>query len=188
MGKAKRGLTMKQEKFKQAYLDCLNGSEAYRRAYNQDATDTVASVCAAKLLANASIQDAIEESRKYTSGKHNITRERVIKTLAALAFPDKRVLYDEFGSLRNINELTLEQASIIEGMETVEMIDRDGMKTGDVRKVKLSSQKGAIDSLSKLLGFNEPEKIKSEVTNNFPNGVLQVVVVAAPESAKDKEL
>lgn len=186
MEKKKRALTMKQEMFVQAYCDLLNATRAYMKVYG--VSEDVAGTAAARLLGNVRIQERIEELRKYTSGKHNITRERIIKRLAALAFPDTRSLYDEGGRLKQMHELTEEQAAVIEGLETLEETDREGIKIGDIRKVKLSSQRAAIDSLTKLLGFNEPDKIKQEVLNNFPGGVLQIVVVPAPEGSKGKEL
>lgn len=177
-------LTRKQEMFVQEYCNCLNGTEAYKRVYKVT-DDNVAGAAAARTLRKVKVTDRIEELRRFVSGKHNITRERLIKRLASLAFPDTRVLYDENGALRNIHDLTEEQAAVIEGMETVEEFGYDGEKRGDVRKIKMSSQKGAIDSLARMLGFNEPEKIKSEVANSFPGGVLQIVIIPPIENKNE---
>lgn len=184
MEKLKRPLTFKQELFKQAYLECLNGSEAYRRVYNKDATDTVASVCAAKLLAKSSIQEAIEEARRYISGKHNITRERLIKQYANFAFPDRAALYDSNGNLKPIHELTREQSACLTGIEVDELYAGQ-INIGHTKKIKTVDPKGALDSLAKMLGFNEPEKIKSEVANSFPGGVLQIVIIPPIENKNE---
>jgi phage terminase small subunit len=68
-------LTLKQEAFVQAYLECGNGSEAYRRSYNckPDTTPQVASVEAAKLMAKPSIALAIETRRAKVAEKVEIT-------------------------------------------------------------------------------------------------------------------
>ena len=62
-------LTPKQRSFAEHYVDCGNGSEAYRRAYNVKPTisNEVISSKAYELLKNGDISVTIKELRKQQS-------------------------------------------------------------------------------------------------------------------------
>lgn len=186
MEKKPRALTMKREMFVQAYCETLNGTESYKKAYKCD-NDNVAAVEASKILRKPNIQERIEEIRKYTTGKFNITRERIAKEYARIAFADRTKIFDAEGNVMPLNELDEEIKAIISGLDIEELYAGD-TNIGKTKKVKTYDKKGALDSLAKMFGFNEPEKIKSEIQNSFPGGVLQIVVVPAPEGSKGKEL
>ena len=64
-------LTPKQRSFAEHYVDCGNGAEAYRRAYNVKPT-TSNEVCAVKgseLLHNGNISVIIKDLRKQQANK-----------------------------------------------------------------------------------------------------------------------
>lgn len=185
MEKKKKALTMKQEMFVQAYCETMNKTQSYVKVYGT--SEDVAGTAAARLFGNVRIQERIEEIRKYTTGKFNITRERIAKEYSRLAFADRTKIFDADGNVIPFAELDEDVRATISGVDVDELYAGE-TNIGRTKKIKTYDKKGALDSLAKMFGFNEPEKIKSEVLNNFPNGVLQVVVVAAPESAKNKEL
>jgi hypothetical protein len=60
VAEAFKALEPRQRNFLLSYLNCWNGSEAYRRSYNELANDTTASSCASRLLAKASIRAVLE--------------------------------------------------------------------------------------------------------------------------------
>ena len=70
-----RGLTPKQEKFCQLYIELGNASEAYRQAYDVgDMTNGSISVNASKLLNNnTKIALRVEELRQAHQQRHNLT-------------------------------------------------------------------------------------------------------------------
>lgn len=49
-------LEPRQQKFILKYLECLNGAEAYRHAYNELAKDAVAAASASRLLTNVNVK------------------------------------------------------------------------------------------------------------------------------------
>nr|DAP15929.1 MAG TPA: Terminase small subunit [Caudoviricetes sp.] len=78
-----RGLTPKQEKFCQLYIELGNASEAYRQAYDVgDMTNGSISVNASKLLNNnTKIALRVEELRQAHQQRHNLTVDNIIADL-----------------------------------------------------------------------------------------------------------
>lgn len=83
-------LTPKQERFCEEYLVDLNGGAAYRRAGYAAKTDTVATVGASRLLANAKVAARVAELKSARSERTGVTAGRVVEELARLAFSDMR--------------------------------------------------------------------------------------------------
>lgn len=173
--KQKRTTGNRHEEFAFAYCECLNGRQAYIKVYGE-MSDAVADSAASRLLRNVKVQEKIEELRKYTQGKYNITRERIAKQYARFAFNDSTTFFDDEGNLKPFSQLTEDQRACINAVE-VEENKIGSFVFGKTKKIKTVDQKGALDSLAKMFGFNEPEKLKAEIQNNFPNGVLQIQVV-----------
>lgn len=71
---AGRGLTPKQEKFCQLYVELGNATEAYRQSYDvSDRSSSNNRVSAAKLLASDAIEERIAELRAEHRERHNLT-------------------------------------------------------------------------------------------------------------------
>jgi phage terminase small subunit len=67
-------LTMKQEKFCQAYVETGNASEAYRRAYDASKTKPdVIHVKASQLLADGRLSVRVAELKALAAERHNMT-------------------------------------------------------------------------------------------------------------------
>ncbi|HDR0968098.1 TPA: terminase small subunit [Pasteurella multocida] len=80
-----RGLTPKQEKFCQLYIELGNASEAYRQAYDcSKMSNEAVNVEAIKLLnnpKNPKITLRVEELKKLHQERHNLTVDKVIRDL-----------------------------------------------------------------------------------------------------------
>ena len=78
-----RGLTPKQEKFCQLYIELGNASEAYRQSYDcSKMTSEVINVKASELLnKNGKIVVRVEELRQEHRQRHNITVDKIIADL-----------------------------------------------------------------------------------------------------------
>lgn len=77
-----KGLTPKQEKFCQKYLETGNASEAYRQAYNaKNMKPEAINVNASKLLANTKIALRVETLQNATVKRHEITVDDLIREL-----------------------------------------------------------------------------------------------------------
>ena len=76
------GLTDKQEKFVQIYIETKNASEAYRQSYNAGKMkDTSVNVNASKMLANAKVALRLAQLRGEIKQRHNVTVDSLIKEL-----------------------------------------------------------------------------------------------------------
>lgn len=77
-----RGLTPKQEKFCQLYIELGNASEAYRQAYDCSKMQTsTINTKAKELLKNGPITVRIEELQQAHQQRHNLTVDNIISDL-----------------------------------------------------------------------------------------------------------
>ena len=123
---ATNGLTVKQEKFAQLYVELGNASEAYRRAYNSKAKPESVKVEASKLLSQPNvsltvkkIQEKLEEEgiwRKLdslkvlsgiaTKGEKDSDRVAAVKALNAMHGWDSKTI-DHTSSDRSMSPLVV---------------------------------------------------------------------------------
>ena len=77
-GSEKPKLTVKQEKFAQAYIETGNASEAYRQAYSAEKSSPEAIwVNASKLLANAKVALRVAELQMQAQERHEVTVDMI---------------------------------------------------------------------------------------------------------------
>lgn len=79
-------LTGKQKRFADEYLIDLNGTRAYKVAYPSVKKDDTAAVNANRLLRNAKIAAYIAKRQQDLQHRTEITQDRVLQELAAIAF------------------------------------------------------------------------------------------------------
>lgn len=174
---------LKHEAFCQEYCQNFNATNSYMKVYR--CSRPAADASGPKLLGNIRVQQRIEELRKFISGKYNITRERLAKELGRIAFGDVTGMFNDDGELKPLSELTEDQRACVAGIE-VEELYAGNFNIGKSKKIKTESKTKAIELLSRMFGMNEPDKLKSEVNNNFPGGALVIQVVQGV--AKEDEL
>lgn len=146
-------LTDKQKRFVQEYLVDLNATQAAARAGYSART---ANEQGARLLAKDSVRQAVRQGQERISRKLEITRERVLREYARLAFFDPRRLFEQDGRPRDINQLDEDTAAALAGLdvlETYEGTGEDRRLAGCTKKYKLANKLGALDSLGKHLGL-----------------------------------
>ncbi len=98
-------LTLKQEAFVQAYMNCGNASEAYRQAYDASRMkpETV-SRKAAELLRNGKVTARLDALRAELADRHLWTREQSVKALTkVIEDPDRQA--DVIAAVRALNEM-----------------------------------------------------------------------------------
>jgi phage terminase small subunit len=91
------------------------------------------------LEAAVEVQNATAQKQKEPAelaGKCDVTAEKVIREVAALAFSDVRKLFNTDGSLKLIHELDDVTAAAIASIE-VDEIKADGVVIGQVKKIKV---------------------------------------------------
>ena len=150
----KNGLTIKQEKFCNVYMETGNASEAYRQSYscgnmkpetiNRRAKDmTEHSKIEARLL-------LLKEKLQEVS---NVKKERLLYELEAIT-TSKITDYVEFDGFKvrfkSFDALTDQQVRAIESIKQNEK--------GEI-ELKLHGKSWSTDRIAKLLGFEAPKKI-----------------------------
>lgn len=154
---AKGKLTPKQAKFCKEYLVDLNATQAAIRAgYSQKTAYSHGQ----RLLKNVEIQNEIQRQREGASERTEVTIDRCLKEYACLAFLDTLDVFNEDGTLKNIQDMPESARRAIAGIEVTDLTEM-GTKYGTLSKVKLSNKKDALDSLMRHLGgFNDKVQIE----------------------------
>lgn len=139
-------MTEKQKIFADEYLIDLNATRAYRVAYPSVKKDETAAAAAARMLRNvkvaAYIQDRMQERQKRTE----ITQDRVLQELAAIAFAkatDYAEIKNECVRIKDTAELDEQQVRALAGIEE----GKFGIK------VKLNDKEKALELLGRHLGM-----------------------------------
>jgi len=148
-----RKLTANQQAFVQEYLIDLNATQAAIRAGYSEAT---AYSIGNELLKKPEIQETLQKAMKDREQRVEITQDRVLKEYARLGFFDPRKLFNSDGSPREIQDLDDDTASVLAGLDVMEVYEGTGESrrfVGYSKKYKLADKKGALDSIAKHLGM-----------------------------------
>ena len=139
-------MTEKQKIFADEYLIDLNATRAYRVAYPSVKKDETAAAAAARMLRNvkvaAYIQDRMQERQKRTE----ITQDRVLQELAAIAFAkatDYAEIMNECVRIKDTGDLDEQQVRAIAGIKE----GKFGVE------IKLNDKEKALELLGRHLGM-----------------------------------
>lgn len=153
---------VRQELFCQYYVSIGKRTEAAIKAgYVSPAAETPkevkksANTNACKLMKKPEVKARIQELMAELASSLKVTNQRVLVRLSQLAFRDVRKMYDQENRLIDMQDLDDDVAAAVVGVETVEFLEG----FGNTKKVKLSDPRAALDSISRMLGFNAPEKV-----------------------------
>lgn len=159
------GLTIKQEKFCNYYIETGNASEAYRRAYNcENMSEKAIWENASKLLNNTKVAPRVKELQDELKDISDITKERLMRELSNIAFSSISDMHNTWIERKDFEKLTPKQKSAIKSISTKIVKKNIGTKDCpeyvDVEfvKIEMHDKLKAIEDLSKMLGYNEPEK------------------------------
>lgn len=158
-------LTPKQKAFVQEYLVDLNATAAAKRAGYSPKT---ANPQGARLLANVSVQKAIQEAMKYRKARTEVTQDRVVTELAKIAFSDAsdvaevvtRVVPDATGHteqqqivhIKDTKRLTPDQRAALAGIKE----GKYGIEVTRYDKLK------ALELLGKHLGMFDGQQLQQD--------------------------
>jgi phage terminase small subunit len=154
-------LNPSQKAFCREYIFDWNGTRAYKSAY-PGVEDSTARVNASKLLTNANILAYITEIQRDLEKTAGISRLKVITEHQKLAFSSIAHLHDTWVTRKEFEKLTDEQKDCISEISTQLKTTRnsDGsLEENEYIKIKLYDKQKSLDSISKMLGYNEPDKI-----------------------------
>lgn len=142
---ARKGLSDKQQLFVQEYLVDLNATAAAERAgYRQPNQQ------GPRLLVNVGVKAAIDRAMQGRRKRLEISADRVLQELAAVAFSDLRH-FVSWGpgsvELKRCEDLPEEQAAAV-----AEVVQTQ-TETGGTTRLKLHSKVNALDKLCRHLGL-----------------------------------
>jgi phage terminase small subunit len=142
-------LSPKQTRFCEEYLIDLNASQAYIRA-GYRCTAKTANVESCKLLAKPNIQARVKQLQEEQQQRTEITADRVISELAAIAFTNlsdvcqwdaKQIKLKDSETLTPAQSAAIQSISITPG------------KYGNSVSVKMQNKDSAIEKLGRYMGL-----------------------------------
>ena len=158
------GLTVKQEKFVKKYLECGNASEAYRHAYHaENMKPSSVQRKAKELLDDGKITARLEYLKSHLAEAADISALRVIAEHMKIAFSDATRLRNGWMTLKEFESLTPEERACIKSVETRtrKIVNENGETVIDEQvKVTLYDKQKALDSISRMLGYDAPAKVE----------------------------
>ena len=147
------GLSIKQEKFCNYYIECGNASEAYRRAYScSNMKDESINVKAFELINNGKITVRVKELQEELKKKSDITKEEVLNMLRSFMYADIRnflTIKDGNVTFKDSEDWTDEMAMQVESVKQ----GKDGIE------IKLNGRTWTIQRICKMLGFDSPQDV-----------------------------
>jgi phage terminase small subunit len=159
-------LTGKQKRFCEEYIFDFNGTRAAKVAgYSENTASEMAYENLNKPQIQAYIKD-LQSNLERTSG---ISRMRVLKEHEKLAFSSIAHLHDTWITRKEFENLTEDQKSCIAEISTQTRMERNPVEGGepiqvDFVKIKLYDKQKSLDSISRMLGFDAPEKHEHKIS------------------------
>lgn len=175
------GLLPKQAKFVKEYLISGNATQAALAAGYSAKT---AYKIGAENLRKPQIASLLEQKQSEIAARQDerlaameLTKERVQREIARIAFFDPRKMFHPDGRPKDVTELDDDTAACIVGLEVLEEWEGTGenrVLIGHVKKYKIANKNVAHDQASKILGLYEKDNEQSK-------SVARVVVVPAKD-------
>jgi phage terminase small subunit len=144
-------LSKRQELFVAEYLVDQNATRAYIAA---GYSPTGAAQSASRLLRNTKVAEIVSSIRGKRLDELEITSERVLAALAAIAFHDPRKFFNADGSAKQVTELDDVTAQALAGLEVSELFEDVGDQKhvyGLTKKFKLADRLRALEMLGRHL-------------------------------------
>lgn len=169
MGRVKDNkLTQKQENFCRKYFECGNACEAYRYAYDcSSMKPSTIGRNAHELLKNTNISAKLQYYKEHLEEAMGLSKQKVLGEHMKIAFSDATRVRDGWMSLKDFNALSDAERACIKSIKTTQrkMVTQDGQTVLDEQVyITTYDKQKALDSISEMLGYNEPKKVQGDVT------------------------
>lgn len=139
-------MTEKQKTFADEYLIDLNATRAYRKAYPSVKKDETAAQAGSRMLRNVKVAEYIAERMQARQERTEITQDRVLEELAAIAFAratDYAEVKDDQVFIKDTAGLSENQIKAVAGIKQ----GKFGIE------VKLNDKEKALELLGRHLGM-----------------------------------
>ncbi|KKM94152.1 hypothetical protein LCGC14_1201120, partial [marine sediment metagenome] len=174
--------------FAMEYVYDFNATRAYGIAYPEAEYESCM-VAGSGLLRNIKIKDYIKEYQSQTAELAGISRLRIAREYAKIAFSSIANLHDTWITRRELEDLSPNEKACISEI-TARVIKRNMGSNEDPVivaveeiKIKLFDKMKALDSLTRFFGYNEPEKIVGEINHNITINEIKTDGLSKPAQA-----
>lgn len=162
-------LNDRQKQFCHEYVLDFNGTRAAIAAGYSEKT---AAVIASENLTKPNISTYIEKLQSDLGKLCNVSAAMAILELKKVAFTSAASLLDNWGELKDWEELSEEQKSLLAEVEVTEKIIKGTGKGGPTvlerkTKFKTKDQLAALRLMAQMLGWNAPKKVE-QVKKSIP--------------------
>lgn len=146
-------MNKKQSAFASEYVIDYNATQAAIRAgYSQKTAYSMGH----ELLKKIEIQEAIKDLEAAAAARAAISKDKVIRELARVAFFDPRKLYRDDGKPVGLDSLDADTAAALASIDMLEEYDYDDgqrVLVGYTKKYKVADKLRALELLGKHLGM-----------------------------------
>jgi len=156
-------LSGKQKRFCEEYIFDFNGTRAAKAAgYSENTAAEIAS----ENLTKPQIQAYIKELQSDLERTSGISRMKVLREHEKLAFSSIARLHNTWMERKDFDKLTDEQKACIAEIstQTRQIMVGDLPVEIEFVKIKLYDKQKALDSISKMLGFDAPDKVEHNIS------------------------
>ena len=184
-------LTMKQRVFCHEYINDWNGGRSYKVAYPKIKDDNTARACASRLLTNDNVKAYISDIQNDLEKTCGISKAKILFEHKKLAFSSIASLHNTWISRKEFETLTEDQKACIAEIDTkirteYEPDPDDPKEKRPVEveyiKVKLYDKQKALDSITKMLGYEAPNK--TELTGKGGKPLIPLIQIEVINSAE----
>jgi phage terminase small subunit len=146
-----KGLTGRQVRFIEEYLQCLNATQAARKAGYSERS---AAAQGAELLKNPKVRAALDRAIENRAIRVGVKADDVLGELLRLARVDIAGAYDEKGQLKPIHEIPEDIRRAIAGVDVEQLFEgrgKDRVQIGNLVKVRFWDKVRGLELLGKHL-------------------------------------
>jgi len=107
----------------------------------------------------------INKRRKQLNSANRYGQEKILKELARIGFMDPADLFDSYGHLRHIQDVPIAARKAIAQIDVFteyESRGADKVLIGHTTRIKFVDKKGALDSIARILGYFQQDKIDTD--------------------------
>lgn len=155
-------LTEQQRRFCKHYAKCLNGTEAYMKAYDVS-TDDVAAASASRMLSNVKIIEYLEYLKTNIEEALDLSKLKVVQEHQRMAFSSIANLHNTWITRKEFDLLSEDEKACIQEISTkTQKLYANGSEIGEevYVKIKLYDKQKSLESISKMLGYDSPTKVQ----------------------------
>lgn len=118
-----------------------------------------------KLMRTPHVRAYLMKRQKEMRKRMNTKQNRVLDELACIGFLDPADLFDDYGSLKHIQDIPLHARKAISQIDVFTEYDgkgEDRKVVGHTSRIKFHDKKGSLDSIARILGYFQQDKIDTD--------------------------